>query len=200
MCAPWYVCTYAALAMYIMCLCLSGHQSLGIVAKLPIFVSMPTMWVCRCGVCCLVCMWVCVQGCLDRAVGECPRSALQDGSVRRAELPVLRRAKVALFSEASTQTLQGRTWGLQGETLVLKPTHCLRIDPATLGSSSLPSLPPLVEEAVTQGDSQCPSGSCAVVPPGMGLCPRAFGAYLLYSQELPAVGQPLCLDLPHTLS
>ena len=31
------------------------------------------------------------------------------------------------------------------------------------------------------------------------LCPRAFGAYLLYSQKLPAVGQPLCLELPHTL-
>ena len=183
-----------------MCLCLSGHQSLGIVAKLPIFVSMPTMWVCRCGVCCLVCMWVCVRGCLDPSVGRCPRSALQDGSVGRAELPVLRRAKVALFSEASTQTLQGTTWGLQGETLVLKPTHCLRIDPVTLGSSSLPSLPPLVEEAVTHGDSQCSPGSCAVVLGWASfLCPRAFGAYLLYSQKLPAVGQPLCLELPHTL-
>ena len=100
-----------------------------------------------------------------------------------AELPVLRRAKVALFSEASTQTLQGRTWGLQGETLVLKPTHCLRIDPATLGSSSLPSLPPLVEEAVTQGDSQCPPGSCAVVPPGMGRFPLSQSLWGLFTLQ-----------------
>ena len=183
MCAPWCVCTYAALAVYIMCLCLSGHQSLGIVAKLPIFVSMPTMWVCRCGVCCLVCMWVCVRGCLDPSVGRCPRSALQDGSVGRAELPVLRRAKVALFSEASTQTLQGTTWGLQGETLVLKPTHCLRIDPVTLGSSSLPSLPPLVEEAVTHGDSQCSPGSCAVVPPGLGQFPLSQSLWGLFTLQ-----------------
>lgn len=105
--------------------CLSGHQSLGMAAKLPIFVSMPTMCG-SAGVCCLVCRWVYVRGCLDPALGGCPCSwALQDGSVGRAELPMLRRAKVALFLEASTQTLQGRTWGLQGETLVLKPTHCL---------------------------------------------------------------------------
>lgn len=79
------------------------------------------------GVCCLVCRWVYVQGYLDPALAGCPWSwALQDSSVGTAELPMLRRAKVALFSEASTQMLQGRTWGLQRETLVLKPMNSPR--------------------------------------------------------------------------
>ena len=140
MCVPAYGCVCVSRASVLMCTddacCLScvHHVSRCVCLGTKVWEERPNcQHLCPCpqcgsaGVCCLACRWVYVQGYLDPALGGCPCSwALQDGSVGRAELPVLRRAKVALFSEASAQTLQGRTWGLQGETLALKPMNSPR--------------------------------------------------------------------------